>query len=115
MKRFSIVLASVAVLAAGCGDDEPTAKAPATTPEPAATTTAATTPEPAETAEPAKGGCRTGAVQITITGGEGVPCKLAKRIYRAYINGDPVPKGWECDVRACTNIESEDVQDFTWK
>ena len=113
MKHLPIVLASVAVLAAGCGDEEPTAKAPATTPEPAATTTAATTPEPTE--EPAKGGCRTGAVQITITGGEGVPCKLAKRIYRAYINGDPVPKGWECDVRACTNIESEDVQDFTWK
>ena len=30
---------------------------------------------------------------ITITGGEGISCKLAKRIYRAYADGEPVPKG----------------------
>ena len=103
-----IATALAVAIASGCGDDdERTGAAPAVT-ETAAPTAAAT-----EEAEKSSG-CRTSGVVITITGGEGVSCKTAKRIYAAHVAGKDVPKGWECAVRACSNIEGAEVRDFTW-
>jgi hypothetical protein len=104
MKRTSTLLIAIAIAAAsaaGCGDSEKPATA--ATPAAAAETS---TPEP---------GCHTDEVVISITGGEGLSCKAAKRIYTAYANGKATPKGWDCAVRACTNVEGDEVLDFTWE
>ena len=117
MKPILIAVLSLCLGTAlvGCGDEEkPAAETTAATSTPASTPAATSTPE--ATAEPETGGCRATGVVITITGGEGISCRRAKRIYEAYIDGDPVPKGWECSVRACTKVNDDGtVIDFTWE
>ena len=103
----------------GCGGDDPAeeAAAPVTT----AVATPEATPEPtseptSESTPAAKSNCRAGGWDIYVSGGTGVSCKEAKKIQVLYLDGEKLPKGWECGVAACTKVAADGtVSDFYWK
>ena len=113
MQQTHTVAAVIAAcLIVGCADDESVTSA---VPTVAATEVAAAEPTATPAGDAREGdGCVAPGVAISITGGEGVSCKTARRIYLSYRDGKVLPKGWECAVRACTKVDGDDVRDFTW-
>ena len=114
-RRLCSALAAAALLLAGCGDDEATTEDTTTDSTAAAEVTSAPTPEPTPTptVDP---DCDVGPFVIQISGGTGISCKNAAKIYKTFAADRELPAGWKCELQACTKVEDDGtVRDFVWR